>query len=230
MAAAGEIAGTGLAIARQLGELPAEAGFVTVLGHVALAREDFATAGDYFERGRELGEQTNFDSMVAVALHNLGSVAFGSGDLELSAARYREALSIYSASGSEYGIALSELYLGLVAVEAGEYEDAAGCLGRALHTFRQMRFPQYASQCLDGIAAVVRARGDASEAVRLTAAADAVRSRTGQAPTVAARRRERELQAARAELSDTVFATAWNEGAALRERDALDRAERAVSG
>ena len=92
-----------------------------------------------------------------------------------------------------------------------------------------MRFPQYASQCLAGIAVVVRARQQPREATRLFAAASALRSRAGIAPTVVATLWEREHAAARADLGDASFAIAWAEGLALRDEEALDRAQLAVS-
>ncbi len=165
-----------------------------------------------------------------MTLHNLGSVAFGEGKLERAVELYEQALELYERDADSYGVALCELYLGLVAVEAGRHEEAAGRLGRALPVFREMRFSQYAAQCLEGIAAIVRTRGEPREAALLLAAASALRERTGEGPTVAARLRERELAAARAQLGDKAFEAVWSEGRALREETAFDRAQAAVRG
>ena len=143
---------------------------------------------------------------------------------------YRQARALFEQDGDAYGAALSDLYLGLVAVEAGRHDDAAVRLREALPVFRRMRFPQYASQCIGGIAAVVRAREQPQEATRLFAAASALRSRAGIAPTVVATLWEREQTAARADLGEASFATAWAEGLALRDEEALDRAQLAISG
>ena len=93
-----------------------------------------------------------------------------------------------------------------------------------------MRFPQYTSQCIGGIAAVVRARARPQEAVRLLAAASVLRSRGGTGPTVATTLWEREQAAARADLGEGSFAAAWAEGRALRDEEALDRAQLAITG
>ena len=91
-----------------------------------------------------------------------------------------------------------------------------------------MHFTQYASQCIGGIAAVVLAREQPQEATRLFAAASALRNRSGIAPTVVTLW-EREQGAARADLGEASFAAAWAEGLALRDEEALDRAQLAVS-
>ena len=201
-----------------------------VLGHVALARGHYGRARAVFERSRQLAEQYGPRSTLAVASHNLASVAYGERDLESATHLYQEARALYEQDGDAYGAALSDLYLGLVAVEAGRYEDAAVHFREALPVFRRMRFPQYAAQCIGGIAALVRAREQPQEATRLLAAASALRSRAGIAPTVAATLWEREQAAARADLGGASFATAWAEGLALRDEEALDRAQLAISG
>jgi hypothetical protein len=93
-----------------------------------------------------------------------------------------------------------------------------------------MRFQQYTSECIGGIAAVVRAREQPQEATRLLAAASTLRKRSGIAAGVAAGLWERERDAARAGLGDASFSAAWDEGLALRDEDALDRAQLAVAG
>jgi tetratricopeptide (TPR) repeat protein len=225
-----EHAQAALSLFTRAGDTRGQQASLIVLGHVALARADFGAAESLFERSRRLALEHGPSADVAVATHNLGSVAFAAGDLERAAGHFEAARSLYQASSDWYGTALSELYLGLVAAEAGRAADAAGHLRRALPTFRSMRFLQYAAQCLDGIAAVVRARGQAREAAALLAAASALRERTSDAPTAAARLRERELAAARAALGEDGFAAAWSQGLALAEHEALDQAQAAVGG
>jgi non-specific serine/threonine protein kinase len=211
------------------GDHRGEQAALIVLGHVALAREQYADARSAFERSRELAERLGPGSNVALAHHNLASVAYGEHELERAARLYERARALYEQDGDAYGIALSNLYLGLVAVEAGRHGDAAAHFREALPVFRRMHFPQYASQCVDGIAALARARSQPQEAARLLAVASTLRSRAGSAPTVAAALWERERTAARAELGEAAFATAWEEGLALGEEEALDRAQLAVS-
>jgi tetratricopeptide (TPR) repeat protein len=201
-----------------------------VLGHVELLREQYGRARSLFERSRQLGERYGPRSCLAVAAHNLASVAYSERDLEGATQLYRQARVLFEQDRDTYGAALSDLYLGLVAVEVGSHDDAAYRFREALPVFRQMRFPQYTSQCIGGIAAVIRAREQPQEATRLLAAASALRSRAGIAPTGPAAFWEREQAAARSDLGEASFSTAWAEGLELRDEEALDRAQLAVAG
>jgi predicted ATPase/DNA-binding SARP family transcriptional activator len=201
-----------------------------VLGLVALARQRYAEAQSAFERCRQLAEEHGPRSVLATAHHNLASVAYGERDLTRATASYRQARMLFEQDDDAYGVALSDLFLGLVDVEAGRHDDAAACFRESLRVFRRMRFQQYTSECIGGIAAVVRAREQPQEATRLLAAASTLRKRSGIAAGVAAGLWERERDAARAELGDASFSAAWDEGLALRDEDALDRAQLAVAG
>jgi tetratricopeptide (TPR) repeat protein len=212
------------------GDHRGELAVLTVLGHVALARDQHARARSLFDRSRQLADQYGHRPALAVSFHNLASVSYGERDLERATRLYRQARALYGQDGDAYGAALSDLYLGLVAVETERYDDAAVHFGDALPVFRRMRFPQYASQCIGGIAAVARAHEQPHEATRLLAAASALRNRAGIAPTVAATLEGREQATARAGLGEASFASAWAEGLAWREEEALDRAQAAVSG
>jgi tetratricopeptide (TPR) repeat protein len=147
-----------------------------------------------------------------------------------AAERYDESLELYRSLGDRYGVALSELYLGMVEVERERHDEATGHLARALPVFREMGFLQYSSQCLELIAELLRARGDAQEAARLLAGANAIRDRTGQSGTAWARRPEREIAMVRTALGDERFEAAWAEGRSLRDDELFARAERAVAG
>lgn len=212
-----------------MGDRRGESASLILLGHVALEREEFALAESHFERSRELGEEMGADTLVAVSLHNLASVAFAEGDLERAASRYRSALSRYQAQGDQYGIALSELFLGAVAIEAGRHAEAAEYLGRALPVFREMEFLQYATQCVEAIALLVEMRRETRAAVQLLGGAASIRERIGQPPRAPQLPRAEILERAAAELGQSDFAAAWAEGLALSEDTVLEQAQRAVA-
>ncbi len=224
-----EHAESALTLFTAAGDHRGEQAALIVLGLVALARGDDDHGRSEFERSRELAERYGPRPTLATTYHNLGSVAYSERDLERATCLYRRARAVFEQDSDAYGTALSDLYLGFVAAEVGRYEDAGVQFSAALRVFRRMRFPQYASQCVAGIAAVVRAREQPQEATRLFAAASALRSRAGIAPSVVAALWEREQAATRADLGDASFATAWAEGLALPDEEALDRAQLAVS-
>jgi predicted ATPase/DNA-binding SARP family transcriptional activator len=230
-ARAGELATQGHALFAAVGDRRGQGACLNVLGLVAQARQDFRAAEALFQRYREVNEKIEDEDLrttgAAVATLNLGSVALDEGDFERAARRYKAALSLYGAADDQYGAALSKLYLGHVMVETRRLDEAAEYLAQALPMFREMGFLQYTAECLESIAAVVHAGGLAEDAVRLLGAADAVRERTGNRPAgVVARVRGHELAALRRELHEGYFEAAWAEGRALREDQALDRAQR----
>jgi tetratricopeptide (TPR) repeat protein len=198
MATAAENAEAARKLFLDVGDARGESTGLTVLGHVALEREDYETAESFFQAVVEVNPENGLP--LGINYHNLASTAFGRGDFELAVKRYRRALEEFHQHDDEYGIALTEQYLAMVAVEEGGYDEAAAYLRHPLVVFREMGFLQYAAQCLDLIGAVVRARGDAAEATRMFAGAPA-----------------EEFDAARAE------------GVHLGENELFDRAGRAVS-
>ena len=68
-----------------------------MLGHVALARgDDDARARSLFERSRQLAERYGPRPTLAVAYHNLASVAYGERDLERATRLYRQCARCFS--------------------------------------------------------------------------------------------------------------------------------------
>ena len=230
-----ELAEAALPLFAQVGDRRGEAACTNTLGLVALSREDFGTAETLFERYRELagelGDELGGRQAVARAIDNLGSVALDQGDLVQATERYEAARQLNRDEGDREGVAFDELHLSLVAIEAGRYDDAAALLGGALRVYREVGFARYAAECLEGIAAVARARGDATGAAQLLGAAVQMRERTGNpAGGTGARIREREMAATRAELGEPDFAAALAEGRALREGQAIEQAQGIVRG
>jgi tetratricopeptide (TPR) repeat protein len=226
---ASEHAESALSLFTDLEDRRGEQAALIVLGLIALSRRQYDQGQSAFERCRQLAEQHGPRATLAIAHHNLASVAYGEGELARATTLYRQARSLFEQDDDAYGVALSDLFLGLVDVEAGCHEDAAVHFRVALRVFRRMRFQQYASECLGGFASVVRARKRPQEATRLLAAASVLRKRSGIAAGVASGLWERERDAARSELGEASFVTAWEEGLVLREAEALDRAEFAVA-
>ena len=201
-----------------------------MLGLVALARHQYVRARSLFEHGRQLAEQYGPRPTLAIAYHNLASVSYGERDLDGATRMYRQARALFEQDGDAYGAALSDLYLGLIAVEADRHEDAAVRLREALPVFRRMHF--------HAVRLAVHRRDRCRRAGTRAAAGGDAAVRGGERAPQPRRDRtdrrhrlwEREQTAARADLGEASFATAWAEGLALRDEEALDRAQLAVSG
>jgi hypothetical protein len=120
--------------------------------------------------------------------------------------------------------------LGCVAHEHGDYGQAAALYKESLAlrgTGEQHRGVADDAACLEGLAAVACALGQAKRAARLCAAAATLREAIG-APLPPAQRAsyERTVATARTHLDEVTFTTAWQEGQAM----ALEQAIAAACG
>jgi tetratricopeptide (TPR) repeat protein len=209
-------------------------GCLTILGDLALERRELEYAATLFEEALTLAEAPDREAGIhatrALGHLNLAAVRLTAGDLDRAAAGYRTAIDLYSADDDRYGVALARLYLGFVELEGGGHDEAARDFGSALDVFAEMDFPQYASQCLDGIAEIVHARRSAEEAVAVLAAASTLRERLGSSGSIISGQvHDRVATAALSELGGAGFGAAWSRGSALSEGEALEYARHALA-
>lgn len=214
-----------------LGDRHGEQSCLNVLGLAAHERGANDAAWEYFEQSRDLAEALGREVDVAIFTCNLASAAVDRDDLERAAELYETALALCRRLSDPIGVALNELYLGFVELDAGRSANAAGRFARSLETYRRVGFRQYTAQCVEAIALVAHARGQPETAARLLGAADRLgRSLAPSPPGARARRRERLLTEMREELGDAELRAALSEGEALAEAEAYELAERTLAG
>jgi tetratricopeptide (TPR) repeat protein len=205
-----------LAVYRELGNKRTIALLLNNLGAVARDHGDHPAARAFLEESllmeRELGNRTG----VARALSNLGSLASLEGNDDDAWRLHHESLSIKRELGEHRGMAVSLNNLANLACQRGDYH--AGChYGReAIEIFRSIGDASGVVSAIEGIAALALAQGDATRAVFLYAAADAQRA-TMRFPVPPAERalQSESLACARAKLTETGFASAWEAGRAI---------------
>ena len=111
---------------------------------------------------------------------------------------------------------------GMLAREQGDVQAAWTLLGEALARSEELGDPRAIAYCARELAATATADGRPLEAARLLGSEGALRESAGWAVAPALDlRRNRYLAEARAGLGEEVFATAWEEGRAMRLRDAV---------
>ena len=196
-----------------------------MLGVVAAAEGDTARARACFVEKRSLWEQVGERSGIASALRDLGWLARREKDATQARACYEEALGLERDLADAVGIAAALAGLGDVARDQGDYAQAAARYAEGLEQLGGSEAWNERAACLEGLAAVAWAGGDAERAVRLCSAAAVARlpdltltplTLPGCAEVVAA---------SRAALGDEQFATAWAAGQALTPEQAIAYAQ-----
>ena len=219
-----------LALYRKVGDKRGIFYPLTSLGVVALYQGDYGRAANLLEEALSLSQGSGDRRSVAMALVNLGYVAGLQGHHGRAARLLKESLPLWEQLGDKKSLANALTNLGTVAREQGDYGQAAALYKESLAlrwTGEQHRGVADDAECLEGLAAVACALGQAERTARLCAAAAALREVIG-APLPPSERAtyERTVATARAHLDEETFATAWEEGQAM----ALEQAIAAACG
>src|SRR5712691_12520239 len=159
------------------------------------------------------------------AMSHLSDVASMRDDLERATELLEEALANARVSGMTWDIPIMTAMLGHLARQQQRYDLAKARYREALVRFRTFSSPTYIAWCLEGFAAVICAEGRYAQAVRLCAAAAALREQT-QAPLPQAEREELEqtLTTAKAAIKEPAFGDEWTNGMRLTFDQTIDYA------
>jgi tetratricopeptide (TPR) repeat protein len=101
----------------------------------------------------------------AKALHGMGQLAFGKGDLARAVELFEESLVLYRESGEESGVAIVIVQLGQIARTRGEHGRAVTLSDEGLLLSRKLGDRMGAGIALNTLGCVERQRGDAESAV-----------------------------------------------------------------
>jgi predicted ATPase/DNA-binding CsgD family transcriptional regulator len=144
-------------------------------------------------------------------------------DPDRQAARWEESLALFRATGDATGVAVVLSNLGEQAGRRGAWSVAAPSFAEALTLSWRDGDRWTLPSCLESLGRVaLLGIGQAERAVRLFAAASAVRASTGFPPqTQEAADLSRDLAAARARLGDDAFDAAWEAGRVLPVEQAV---------
>ena len=194
----------------------------TILGIVAQMRGQIEQADTQFTQADAHARLSNHSLLRGIALHNLAEIARLQGEIPRAIALLEEELVIATAAGSTWGIAGITTMLGNLTRLQGNYALAKARYREALALYGAFGAPNLIAWCLEGLAATLCAEGHATRALRLCAAAGALRQQA-QTPLPAAEREafDQVVAACKAALGEATFADEWKTGAALTQDDAL---------
>jgi non-specific serine/threonine protein kinase len=219
----------GLGWARTAGDAREIADALNSLGRVAVDRGDLDRATGWFEAAIPHYQAANHPQGLAGCRNNLAVVWRERGEFDRAVPLFEEALSGFRAAGEERGVGLAANNLGFLATLRGDPATAAAYHREGLAVYRQIGDRIGLATSLENIAQLAYDAGQPAEAVRLLAAAAALRAAIGSAAGSDSQAQvERTLAAARAALDASTFASAWQSGSAFSLDRAIELAWRIV--
>jgi non-specific serine/threonine protein kinase len=203
-------------LSEEAGNREGTANALDLLGLIELYNGDSARARMLFEQTLPIRRALGQPWGIAMTLDKLANLAFLEGDPAAAQPLYAESLEYMRRAGYQLGIATELIALGRVAHQLADDATAMRRLREALLLSRDLDAQEHIAFCLDGLAGILGARGDAVAAARLFGAGEALRR------TVVSLRPgrlqadyERDRAAVEAALDAEAFAAACAAGAAL---------------
>ncbi len=214
----------GLALHRRLGDTRGIAITLGNLGEMARDQGDHERAAVLLDESLALRRELGDARGVATALHDLGAIALAQGNYERASALCEEGLTLVRELGDRRGMAELLRTLGAVALLQGAQGRAMGLYRESLQQFQDVDDKAGALECVDGIAHVRYARGQARLAAVLCGAVATLRAAIGVSPApMVAANHGRVVAAIREALPGETFEEAWAEGRGLTLRQAIAR-------
>ena len=154
---------------------------LTIRGISDLAHGRLTASIPAFERGVELLRGTGPTWLLATSLLNLGTALGHAGD-DRARSILERARDMYVELGDERFAARSVMYLGYAAFVSGDVRRARDRIRDALIAFWELDDLWGVTESLEGIAATSGSADDGARAIRLAAAAEALRERVNMRP------------------------------------------------
>jgi predicted ATPase/DNA-binding SARP family transcriptional activator len=212
-------------LARELGDERAEAFALNAIGTQVIDEGDYGRAEKILEQARALALRAGDLRTAAMAQHNTAELVRHRKQYSKAADYYEASVRIYRQLDDQWALVPSLNGLGLVALRQGDRERAADTLRDSLRLAAEVGENYWLAESIEGLAAVAEASDDPMRAVRLVAAADAMRRRIA-APVQLGDQAEYEslLGALHSQLDDPTFDSAWSDGQQLTAKQAIAEA------
>jgi predicted ATPase/class 3 adenylate cyclase/DNA-binding CsgD family transcriptional regulator len=212
-----------LALCREVGDVEGIAWSLFGLADVLfLSRGDLAKVHMLLDEGLALCREVGHKSGVAWGLSLLGEVFLQQGDTVKARFLLEESVALSRAIRHRRSLAESLFVLGSMEALEGDYRAARNYYEESLTIVREVGANLSIRFSLERLAAVVAVQGDPAWAARLWGATEALRETMGTLiPPVYRADYDRSVAAARAQLSEKAFATAWTQGRMMIPEQAL---------
>jgi len=189
---------------------------VELLAMVAYCQGDFPAALSLYEECLTLFRGLDDKVGIASALLGFGSIATMQGEVAAARALLDQSLSLFREVKSEHSAIGPLLGLARIGWREGAFAEARSHVVESLRVCRETRRYVATIDTLVAAGHLAQRQEDSARAVRLFAAAAALREPLGQVIQAVERTEyEDALAAARAALGEEAFAAAWAEGRAM---------------
>jgi predicted ATPase/class 3 adenylate cyclase len=195
------------------------------LGEISVRQADDPGAKELFEQCLVISRRIEHRELESECERNLGEIELRAGDLQGAHARFTRSLKICQDAQDKRGEAITLWHLGATNAARGDHDLAFKRLSDALRTLQAFEMNAEALDCLEDCARLLETARQVEYAVRIYAAATMIREALSIPRST---RREAEMQsrvkAARADLGDRDFETAWSIGRAWSRNEAIEHA------
>jgi ATP/maltotriose-dependent transcriptional regulator MalT len=212
-----------LAIFRKVGDIRGIAWSLFGLAWVLIISQgDPAKVHTLLEEGLALCRGIGHKVGIVRALRLLGEAFLQQGNTIKARLLMEENVTLSRGIGYRYYTAESFSLLGRVTASQGDYTTARAFYKESLVIGREVGDKLSIAFCLEGLADVVAVQGEPAWAAQLWGAAESLREAMGTPlPPVYRPAYERSVAAARTQLGEQTFATAWSEGRTMTPEQAL---------
>jgi non-specific serine/threonine protein kinase len=219
-----QLAREAISLAEEAGDARIRARGLFTISFAEGARGNHDDAATHAEEALAVFRELGDDAWVPFALNRLGIETFERGNWQAAGAYYQEALDGWRRLGNIWGVGTALLNLAIYARAQGDDERAAELFRESLtHSWEQGdRDPWGVVEILHGLGAIAASHGQADVAVRLFAAADALREGIGITlqPFIRAQY-DRAAALAKEQLGEEGYQAAWKAGHALSLEEAV---------
>src|SRR5712691_10738113 len=206
-------------ISREIGDTTGVTMSLMTLARVVFWQGDLVRAQTLAEEGLARASETGATSAEALALALHGEIALAQGETTTARLLIEQSHTLWQEVGNQGMLVSTRSLLGKVLAVEGDHTAARTMYEESL--LRGLAVVDIAPT-LEGLAVVAEAQGETTWAVRLLAAAEALRDSLGTPlPPVSRASYERSLADARAHLGEQAFAVAWAGGRGMTWEPAL---------
>ncbi|MFN8472310.1 MAG: tetratricopeptide repeat protein [Anaerolineae bacterium] len=214
-----------LEIRRQIGEKATVATLLNNLGIVAHLEGNYDEALEFYDESLALATEMGDRLAIARALNNRGMIYWDTSDFTAARTQLEASLALRREVGDRWGVANGLNNLGRVARDLGDYAGARRFFTESLTTNRELGDRGAIAYLLEDFASLAALENQPERALRLAAAAEALRETVGAPLSEPEQKRlAQTLAPVQESLGAEISAARWADGRTLTFEQAIDMA------